>query len=279
MKNTVSILTNFSDKQFDPLDEQTERSYAIAAANGCLISRNELITHNMRLVNSIAKKYRNAGVPFEDIIQAGNLGLILSLNTYDYTKARFSTHATNRIMAQILELFDNVGKVIDVPLQQARAIKKIVEREKALEQELGRSPTYQEMLTDKVVIARAKKVKKSPALLLRVRYNEEISLDLESQDTDNSPLDISNLVADNSPEPLDEMSKTDFINHILKDLTDRQRTIIRLYYGLDGIPMTLKEISLDIGVGPQRVQQIHQEILSKLSSKWGNNPDFIDLLD
>ena len=135
MKNIISVLTNLGESQ-DLLSLKQEQELAAKMKQGDDQARSELIVKNMRLVNSIASNYLNSNVPFEDIIQAGNVGLIKAVDTFDPTKGKLSVHAYSRILAEIMILFDNQDRVYDIPLHSARAIKKVGQREAELTQQL-----------------------------------------------------------------------------------------------------------------------------------------------
>lgn len=266
--------------QFKGLDHrilttEEEKELAHKIANGCQASRDYLIEHNLRLVVSIANSYANSNVPLEDIIQAGNIGLIKAVDKFNPKLGKLSTYATRWILAEISILFDNVDRPMDLPMQTARAIREIDRVELELTQKLGREPALEEVIEGSKKRKAVKNAKKDMSDLLSLRERYSVYLDNEMSDLESvGGESLKNLIPDHDAEDPEILAvHRDLVEKLIVDLSDREKYILRLYYGLDGQPHTLKQIAFKIGVGEQRVQQIHAAIMKQLRTKAEKNEE------
>lgn len=221
----------------------------------------KLIICNTRLVVSVAKKYRNNGLTFPDLIQEGNMGLIVATNKYDYTLGnRFSTYATWWIRQSITRALANSSRTIRVPAHWHSALNKMKKVGRQLEQELMRPATVEEL-------AEAADITPVQATRMLTADIEPVHLEKPAYEEENA--EFGDFLPDNiSLSPVEEVSQkmmSEEIEQILDELPEREASIIRLRYGLeDGIARTFREVGDMFGLSRERIRQVEHDALQKL---------------
>jgi RNA polymerase primary sigma factor len=246
----------------EPMDEFERRMRDIQRVFGEYEqAKRDLSGGNLRLVVSIAKKYRNRGLPFLDIIQEGNTGLMRAVDKYEYKRGyKFSTYATWWIRQAITRAIADHARTIRVPVHMIETMSKLRNIQKALLQELGREPTIEEIaIKAKMPIEEARRVMKIS--------RHPISLDRpvgESEDSHFGDFIEDERQASPSDSATSEMLRQR-INDVLKTLTYREREILKLRYGIgDGYTYTLEEVGRIFKVTRERVRQVESKAIRKL---------------
>ncbi|MCJ7548419.1 MAG: sigma-70 family RNA polymerase sigma factor [Anaerolineae bacterium] len=226
-----------------------------------ILAREHLIRANSRLVISVAKKYIGRGVPFLDLIQEGNIGLIRASNKFEYKRGhKFSTYATWWIRQAVTRAIADQSRTIRVPVHMGDQINKMLRISHQLTQRLGRSPTPEELGAELEI-----PVRKIEQMLDVAR--RPLSLEMPTDDEGDSTL--GDFVEDrDSPSPPDKvgaMMLKDQLIEILVDLPPREVKILQMRYGLlDGQTYTLEQVGKKLGVTRERVRQIEAQALSRL---------------
>ena len=221
-----------------------------------------LVRSNLRFVVSVAKKYQNQGVALGDLINEGNLGLIRAAKKFDETKGiKFISYAVWWIRQAILQALAEQSRIVRVPLNRAGALHKIGKRSSTLLQELGREPTVEE-IADELDLS-FEEVQRTLAI-----SHSHLSLAAPlTPGEDNRLLDyLADQFSSGPDDETYERALSGTIEEALSTLKDREATVIRLYYGLEGTkdPLTLEEIGAQLGITRERVRQIKEKALARL---------------
>lgn len=248
-------------KLSDGLEDWEERERMLWFVRDGQSAQEHLIKANSRLVVSVAKKYVGRGVPFLDLIQEGNIGLIRAVKKFDYRRGyKFSTYATWWIRQAVTRAIADQGRTIRVPVHMYEQINRLTRTSRQLVQELGRDPTTEEIAGELGVSAR--KVEH----IMRVSQRP-LSLEMPVGEEEDSYLGdfIEDEDADAPGDAAGQQLLREVIDEIFQSLTPREVRILQLRFGLvDGYCYTLEEVGKKFGVTRERIRQIEAQALSRL---------------
>jgi RNA polymerase primary sigma factor len=260
------------------LKSEEEKEIARRIQEGDEGAKEELIVANLRLVVAIAKKYVGRGLLFLDLIQEGNLGLVKAVEKFDYTKGfKFSTYATWWIRQAITRAIADQARTIRIPVHMVETINKLTRVQRQLVQELGREPSAEE-IAEKLGNITPEKVREIQKIAL-----DPVSLETPIGEEDDSHL--GDFIEDKHAISPDEYASKellkDEIDNVLSTLTERERKVLQLRFGLiDGRQRTLEEVGKEFNVTRERIRQIEAKALRKLKhpTKSKRLKDFVDKL-
>ena len=247
-------------RRFPVLTVQEERELAMLCAAGDEDAIRKMVSSNLRLVVSVAREYAGRGVPLLDLIQEGSIGLIAAAKKFDYTRdTRFSTYATKWIRQRMGLCLSEHG-VIRVPAYTAERLRKLTAETAAFRAEEGRDPTAAE-LSVRTGMTREKVEE------LLVLAPEVTSLDIPVGERGEDTIGTL-LPGDESGEPQAELIRRELkalLDSLMAELTDRQRSVLRLRFGMDdGISRSQAEVAKELGISKERVRQIERQAMDKL---------------
>jgi len=254
---------------------EEESAIALRMDAGDESARKLLVSANLRLVVSIAKRYVGRGMHFLDLIQEGNLGLIKAVEKFDYKKGfKFSTYATWWIRQAITRSIADQARTIRIPVHMVETINKLLRTSKILLQDFGREPTVDEI---------AKEMQMTPEKVREIMKLSQDPVSLETPIGEEEDSHIGDFIADNDLPAPDSAAASILLKeqllNVLDTLTDRERKVLILRFGLDdGKARTLEEVGREFNVTRERIRQIEAKALRKLRHP-GRSKKLKDYLD
>ena len=246
----------------DLISAEKELELAEKIAHGDIEARNELVSANLRLVVSLAKRYQGCGMSLQDLIQEGNIGLMKAAEKFDASKGfRFSTYAAWWINQTIGRALADQSKAIRVPVHMTENINKLRRLSRDLTVTLGHEPTDEDL-------AEAMEVSVDDIKTYKSYMTDVTSLDIQVGDDDDGTT-IASFIEDEknvSPEKnAVQIAEREMLDAVLDTLTAREQDIIRQRFGLDNnVPKTLEEVGKSYGLTKERIRQIENKALMKL---------------
>ncbi len=247
--------------QYPLLTTERELELAKLMTEGDKPAKDELVTANLRLVVSIAKRYVSKGMFFLDLIQEGNLGLMKAVDKFDYTKGyKFSTYATWWIRQAITRAIADQARTIRIPVHMVETIHKVSKTQRQLLQDFGREPSADEI---------AEELNMSPEKVREIMKIAQDPVSLETPIGEEEDSHLGDFIPDDdSPAPADAAFNTmlrEQLNEVLNTLTPREAQVLRLRFGLeDGRTRTLEEVGKVFNITRERIRQIEAKALRKL---------------
>ena len=246
----------------DLISAEKELELAERIAHGDIEARNELVSANLRLVVSLAKRYQGCGMSLQDLIQEGNLGLMKAAEKFDASKGfRFSTYAAWWINQTIGRALADQSKAIRVPVHMTENINKLRRLSRDLTVTLGHEPTDEDL-------AKVMKVSVDDIKTYKSYMTDVTSLDIQVGDDDDGTTIASFIEDENNISPEKnavQIAEREMLDAVLDTLTAREQDIIRQRFGLDdNVPKTLEEVGKSYGLTKERIRQIENKALMKL---------------
>jgi RNA polymerase primary sigma factor len=244
------------------------RELEAVAADGAA-AKEHMVRANLRLVVSVAKRFSGRDVPFLDVVQEGNLGLIRAVEKFDYARGfKFSTYAMWWIKQSIQRGLGELGRTVRLPVHVVEELTRLGRIERTLQTQLGREPTLEEL---------AEETERSVERVVELRRLARHPISLETPVGDDGETLIGDLIEDDdavqAPEAAEYAALTRQLHALVDSLPARQATIVAMRYGLvDGRPRTLQEIASHLGLTRERVRQLEKEALAELRDPDRNAP-------
>ena len=248
-----------------PLAPDQEADLAVRIHKGDLQARNELVTANLRFVVSVAKQYQNLGVPLDDLINEGNIGLIRAAERFDPTKGfKFATFAVWWIRQAIMLFLVDKSRMVRLPQNIVNVLSRIRNAANAFEQENQRPPLSAEL---------AERTGMSVEKVEEYLGHTTSTISMDTPLSADSDATVGEMLPDTSSDAADEKLMAESLRHDLQvamsSVTRREQEIIRMYYGLDGEARSMDEIAMDYHLSRERVRQLIDGSIATIRSRHG----------
>ena len=248
-----------------PLEPDQEADLAVRIHKGDLRARNELVTANLRFVVSVAKQYQNLGVPLDDLINEGNIGLIRAAERFDPTKGfKFATFAVWWIRQAIMLFLVDKSRMVRLPQNIVNVLSRIRSAANAFEQENQRPPSSAEL---------AERTGMSVEKVEEYLGHTTNTISMDTPLSADSDATVGEMLPDLSSSAADETLIAESLRHDLQiamsSCSRREQEIIRMYYGLDGEAQSMDEIAMDYHLSRERVRQLIDGSIATIRSRHG----------
>lgn len=258
-------MKDISKEPLISLDEEIELAKRIK--QGDRLAADKLVRANLRFVISVAKQYQNKGLSLVDLVQEGNLGLIEAAKRFDESRGfKFISYAVWWIRQSIIHAISDQCRTVRIPMNQIVHMNKINKAIDKLEQELGRTPSVEELSLETEIAP-------DKINLTLSSISKALSLDTPFKDEEAGCLldVIPNENSTGADDSIVQESVSTEIESVLRKLSNREGDILRMSFGLGMMPMTLEEIACRFGLGSERIRQIQHEAIDKIKEKHINS--------
>jgi RNA polymerase primary sigma factor len=267
-RQDASLGLYFKDVSKEPnisIEEEIELAKRVKQGDKKAIDK--LVKSNLRFVISVAKQYQNKGLSLVDLIQEGNIGLILAAQKFDETRGfKFISYAVWWIRQSIVYALSNQSRTVRVPMNQISSLSKINKVIERFEQDNERKPSAEEIQSNSEL-----SINKISSALNSHTYTLSLDSPFNDDESSGSLIDVlPNNNADSSDKRLIKDSISKELNEVLNTISFRERDILRMSYGLGMPPMLNAEIASRFGIGIERVRQIQHEAMNKIRSNYGD---------
>lgn len=265
-RESENISRYFANVAFThPLAPDQEADLAVRIHKGDLQARNELVTANLRFVVSVAKQYQNLGVPLDDLINEGNIGLIRAAERFDSTKGfKFATFAVWWIRQAIMLFLVDKSRMVRLPQNIVNVLSRIRNAANAFEQENQRTPSMEEL---------AERTGMSVEKVEEYLGHTASTISMDTPLSADSDATVGEMLPDTSSDAADEKLMAESLRHDLQvamsSCSRREQEIIRMYYGLDGEARSMDEIAMEYHLTRERVRQLIDRGVSTIRSRHG----------
>lgn len=270
IKESISLKNYFKEvRKIEVIDSKEQINLILKAKSGDKIAEKKIIESNLRFVLKIAREYMYTGLPLQDLIQDGNLGIIKAIYKFDETKGfNFISYAVWWIRQSITQSVYENGDSVRFPVNRIHALNKVLKASDYLYKELGREPSAKE-ISDYYINKDTGKTELSEKDVNFALSENKFDLSLNSTFSEDSENELHEILEGDGFELIEDVINKDYLKHqvknVLGELTDREAKILKMYFGIGEYnEMTLSEIGEKIGLTNERVRQIKEFSLKKL---------------
>lgn len=269
-RDSISLKTYFKEvRKCEQFDGKEQIELAVKAKSGDQKAIKKLVECNLRFVVSVAKEYLYTGIPLQDLIQEGNLGIIKAIDKFDADRGfRFISYAVWWIRQSILQSVYESGSIVRLPVNRINAVNKVAKATDDLSKELGRNPSVRE-ISDYFIDSETGQTTLTEKDVTSSYSDSNYEVSLSSTSSEDSTIELHETIEGSGLLELESDMNKDYmkseINGVLDELTDRESLILKMYFGIgDYEEMTLAEIGEKIDLTNERVRQIKEFSLKKL---------------